>query len=85
MTQPDVAAVVPADWDGEPSKIGVTQDSWLAITNPELSGTVVDLAHEVKELILGGDIVYLLDHESKPTHRITVQQDRLALIALQAR
>jgi hypothetical protein len=84
-SQNDVAAVVPQDWDGEPSRIGITQDSWSAITNPKKADTPLDLEQAAKDIIQEGNLVYLLDYDGNSTHRITVQDDQLTLIPLNAR
>jgi len=59
---------VPSDWEGEPQTIGIDHITWQDFQHPEYAHNL----QGIKDLILNGDYVCLIDDHNRITHLLTL-------------
>ena len=75
-----VLAAVPDDWTGEPEAIGVDQDTWWAMTQPNAPYNAVAALDVVRQHIVDGDYVYLIDSANHICARLVLQDEQFVQI-----
>ncbi|MCY3019521.1 MAG: hypothetical protein NTW87_10905 [Planctomycetota bacterium] len=78
----DADKVIGDDWEGEPSNIGVSPDTWSAALEPASSGTAVDVMAGIRSAIQNGDNLFLLNEEGTPTHRLVITDGNVVPVPL---